>query len=103
MPPSLNSTRWYFPQGAQGIIRWKKKALNLNTHKFRSPGDYVRTIRLSDCTDPFSTQLVSVYLHCVWLSIDSNVRRGQHIVLSIAFVPQRTGARRCHREETSRQ
>jgi len=37
----------------------KKKALNLNTYKFHSLGDYVRTIKLFGCTDSFSTQLVS--------------------------------------------
>jgi hypothetical protein len=49
----------------------KRKALNLDACNFRSPGDYVRTIRLSDCTDLFSTQLVSVYLHCMRVSTDS--------------------------------
>ena len=37
----------------------KKRRLNLNTYKFHSLGDYVRTIRLFGCTDSFSTQLVS--------------------------------------------
>ena len=37
----------------------KKRRLNLNTYKFHSLGDYVRTIKLFGCTDSFSTQLVS--------------------------------------------
>ena len=37
----------------------KRKLLNLNTYKFHSLGDYVRTIELFGCTDSFSTQLVS--------------------------------------------
>jgi len=37
----------------------KKRTLNLNTYKFHSLGDYVRTIKLFGCTDSFSTQLVS--------------------------------------------
>ena len=40
----------------------KRKPLNLNTYKFHSLGDYVRTIKLFGCTDSFSTQLVSRYL-----------------------------------------
>lgn len=40
----------------------KRKPLNLNTYKFHSLGDYVRTIELFGCTDSFSTQLVSGYL-----------------------------------------
>lgn len=39
----------------------KKKPLNLNTYKFHSLGDYVRTIELFGCTDSYSTQLVSGY------------------------------------------
>lgn len=37
----------------------KRKPLNLNTYKFHSLGDYVRTIELFGCTDSYSTQLVS--------------------------------------------
>lgn len=37
----------------------KRRSLNLNTYKFHSLGDYVRTIKLFGCTDSFSTQLVS--------------------------------------------
>ena len=40
----------------------KKKLLNLNTYKFHSLGDYVRTIELFGCTDSYSTQLVNGYL-----------------------------------------
>ena len=37
----------------------KKKTLNLNTYKFHSLGDYVKTIRLFGTTDSYSTQVVS--------------------------------------------
>jgi len=40
----------------------KKRRLNLNTYKFHSLEDYVRTIKLFGCTDSFSAQLVSCYL-----------------------------------------
>lgn len=63
----------------------KRKALKSNAYKFHSPSDHVRMIELSDCTDPFSIQLVSVYLQCVWVSIDPDFWGNQHLVLSIAF------------------
>ena len=37
----------------------KKKTLNLNTYKFHSLSDYVKTIRLFGTTDSYSTQVVS--------------------------------------------
>jgi hypothetical protein len=37
------------------------KTLNINTYKFHSLGDYVRTIRLFGGTDSFSTQLVRFF------------------------------------------
>lgn len=36
----------------------KKKSLNLNTYKFHSLGDYVRTIKLFGSTDNYSTLTV---------------------------------------------
>jgi hypothetical protein len=51
----------------------KKKPLNLNTYKFHSLGDYVRTIQLFGCTDSFSTQLVCGYFPYTWISVDSTL------------------------------
>jgi len=44
-------------------VSGKRKPLNLNTYKFHSLGDYVRTIELFGCTDSYSTQLVTRYLY----------------------------------------
>lgn len=63
----------------------KRKGLNLNTYKFHSLGDYVRAIKLFGCTDSFSTQLASVDLYRMWISIDLNFRGNWHIVLSNGF------------------
>ena len=48
-----------------GVRSSKKKKLNLNTYKFHALGDYVATIRLFGTTDSYSTQVVSLILHCI--------------------------------------
>ena len=52
----------------------KRRPLNLNTYKFHSLGDYVRTIKLFGSTDNYSTLTVS--RQCFFFSSRSHVSGG---------------------------
>lgn len=64
----------------------KKRLLNLNTYKFHSLGDYVRTIRLFGSTDGYSTLTVSKQCGSCNPITHACFRASRYTALSNAFM-----------------